>query len=262
MSSSGAPTTIGIEREGHLTLIELRKPPYNFFDQTLLTEIADAVVACDEDPDCRVILLAAQGKAFCAGADFSSPREDRNPSRRGGAHPLYAQAVRMFRAGKPIVAAVQGPAIGGGLGLALVADFRIACPEARFSANFTRLGFHPGFGLSVTLPRLVGMQEAARLLYTGRRIDGAEAQRIGLVDDLVPADELRARARALATEIAISAPIAVQATRASLRAGLADAVQAATDREAELQARHFQTEDFREGVAAMAERRDPAFKGR
>lgn len=262
MSESLASAGVGVESLGHVTLVELRKPPYNYFDQALVTGLADAFAACDADPDCRVILLAAQGRAFCAGADFSSPREDRNPARRGDAHPLYSQAVRMFRGCKPVVAAVQGPAVGGGLGLALVADFRVACGEARFSANFTRLGFHPGFGLSTTLPRLVGVQEAARLLYTGRRIDGAEALRIGLVDELVPQDALRDRALMLAREIAVSSPIAVQATRATLRAGLADAVEAATRHEAALQAQHFQTEDFKEGVAAMAERRAPAFKGR
>lgn len=262
MNHCPPPTLIGIERVEHVTLLELRKPPHNFLDQGLLAELADALDACDADPGCRAVVLAAQGKSFCAGADFSSPREDRNPAQHGDAHPLYAQAVRLFRAARPIVAAVQGPAIGGGLGLALVADFRVACAEARFSANFNRLGFHPGFGLSVTLPRLVGQQAAARLFYTGCRIDGAEAHRIGLADELVPQAALRAHALALAREIASSAPLAVQATRASLRAGLADAVQAATQREAALQAQHFRTEDFKEGVAAMAARRAPVFSGR
>ncbi|MEZ5649331.1 MAG: enoyl-CoA hydratase/isomerase family protein [Burkholderiaceae bacterium] len=262
MTHEPSPSPLGIERFDHVTLIELRKPPYNYFDQAFITAIADAFEACDRDDDCRAIVLAAQGKAFCAGADFSSPREDRNPALRDGSHPLYAQAVRMFRAGKPVVAAVQGAAVGGGLGLALVADFRVVAPEARFSANFTRLGFHPGFGLSTTLPRLVGQQQAARLFYTGCRIDGEEALRIGLADELVPMEQLRERALALAAVIAISAPIAVRATRETLRDGLADAVEAATRREATLQAGHFLSEDFKEGVAAMAARRDPVFKGR
>lgn len=127
-----------------------------------------------------------------------------------------------------LVAAVQGATVGAGLGLALVADFRVTCPEARFSANFNRLGFHPGFGLSITLPRLVGEQQAALLLYTGRRIDGHEAQRIGLADVLVPAEQLRDTALDLAAEIAISAPLAVESTRETLRLGLADKVQPPT----------------------------------
>ena len=112
------------------------------------------------------------------------------------------------------------------------------------------------------MPRLVGAQPAALLLLTGRRIGGEEAARIGLVDLLVPQAEVRAEAMKLAAEIAGGAPIAVQATRASLRAGLAEAVREATEREAALQARHFETEDFVEGVAAMAARREPVFRGR
>ena len=175
---------------------------------------------------------------------------------------LYKEAVRIFRTKKPIVAAIQGPAIGGGLGLALVADFRIAAPEARFSANFTRLGFHPGFGLTTTLPRLVGQQKAQMIFYTGRRYTGEEAVAMGLADQLAPLSELRATAMALAAEIAVAAPLALQSTRETLRRGLADAVEAATERELVEQEWQRRTADFREGVKAMAERRTPDFKGR
>src|SRR5207247_5428881 len=130
-----------------------------------------------------------------------------------------------------VIAAVQGAAVGGGLGLALVADFRVTCEEARFSANFNRLGFHPGFGLTATLPRLVGAQQAALLFYTGRRIPGDEAVRIGLADLLVAQDEVRSAAQALALEIAQSAPLAVLATRQTVRRGLVDQIEAATARE-------------------------------
>ena len=184
------------------------------------------------------------------------------PGEEQKSNPLYDEAVRLFSCTRPIVAAVQGPAVGGGLGLAMVADFRVACPEARFSANFNRLGFHPGFGLSVTLPRVIGMQKTSMMFYTGRRFGGEEAHSIGLVDVLVPRDQLRAEALKLAREIAISAPIAVQSTRATLRAGLADAVRDITAHEGAEQVKHFRTEDFKEGVAAMAERREPRFQGR
>lgn len=237
----------------HVALLELRRAPFNYLDVALLRELADRLAQLDADPECRVVVLAAEGRAFSAGADFSGKDDARDPA------PLYEQAMRLFGNAKPLVAAVHGPAIGAGLGLALAADFRVGCAEARFSANFNRLGFHPGFGLSLTLPRLVGAQQAALLLYTGRRIDGAEALRIGLVDELAPQDQVRERAQALAGEIAISAPIAVESTRASLRAGLVEAVRAAVEREAGEQRQHFQTQDFREGVAAMAQRRDPVF---
>jgi enoyl-CoA hydratase/carnithine racemase len=170
--------------------------------------------------------------------------------------------VRIFATELPIVAAVQGAAIGGGLGVALSADFRVACPEARFSANFARLGFHHGFGTTVSLPAVVGQQRALELLYTGRRIDGEEALRIGLVDRLVPAESLRDEAIAFARDIAASGPLALRAIRATMRGHLAAAVKAATDHEKAEQDRLGRTADFAEGVRAMGERRPPSFTGR
>src|SRR5690606_126612 len=149
----------------------------------------------------RAIVLAAQGKSFCAGADFSKRDLNATTSGAAGAKHLYKEATRLFRAKLPIVAAVHGPAIGGGLGLACMADFRVTCTEARFSANFTRLGFHPGFALTYTLPRLVGQQQANLLFYTGRRIPGDEAVRLGLADLLVPAEDVRRAAIELGREI-------------------------------------------------------------
>jgi enoyl-CoA hydratase/carnithine racemase len=254
---SAAYKDIGVEASGHVGTVEIRRPPNNFFDKALIAEIAAAFESFDADPQCRAIVLAAEGKAFCAGADFAN----RPASADDGKH-LYKEATRLFRTRKPIVAAVQGPAIGGGLGLALVADFRVTCAEARFSANFNRLGFHPGFGLTATLPRLVGPQQAALLFYTGRRIAGDEAVRLGLADVLVAQENVRTAAQALALEIAQSAPLAVMSTRETLRRGLADAIEAATERELVEQEWQRRTDDFREGVKAMAERRLPEFKGR
>jgi enoyl-CoA hydratase/carnithine racemase len=262
MNESGQFTSIGVTAKEHVLTVEIRRPPHNFFDVQMIREIATAFEAADADPAIRALVLAAQGKAFCAGADFSRRDEQGNEPRTGAQKHLYKEAIRLFRTRKPVVAAVQGPAIGGGLGLACMADFRVACPEARFSANFTRLGFHPGFGLTATLPRLVGAQQAALLFYTSRRINGEEAVRIGLADMLVPLEEVRGAAEALATEIAQSAPLAVLSTRETVRRGLADAVEAATERELVEQEWLRRTEDFREGVKAMAERRLPDFAGR
>ncbi len=251
---------VRIAMDGHVGIAEICRPPHNYFDRPLIAALAQAFEGFDADPDCRCVLLAAEGRNFCAGADFSAPARDTVGDREGG-H-LYQQAVRLFRTAKPVVAAVQGAAVGGGLGLAMVADFRVASAESRFAANFNRLGFHPGFGLSVTLPRVVGAQKAALLFYTGRRVGGEEAQAIGLVDVLAPQAELRRAALALAAEIAGSAPLAVTATRQTLRRGLAEAVEAITDHELTEQQRHFETADFAEGVKAMAERRAPKFTGR
>ena len=245
--------------QGHVAIAEICRAPNNFFDIPLIRDLAAAFERFDADPVVRSVVLCSEGKNFCAGADFSAPARDTVGDAQGG-H-LYQQAVRLFRSAKPIVAAVQGAAVGGGLGLALVGDFRVASPESRFTANFNRLGFHPGFGLSITLPRVVGAQKAALLFYTGRRIGGQEAHDDGLVDVLVPAAEIRAAAMALAAEIAVSSPIAVQSTRATQRRGLADAIAAITDHELAEQQLHFETQDFKEGVRAMSERRDPVFTG-
>ena len=241
--------------DDHVATVTLCRPPNNFFSTAMISELADAFEALDDDRSCRAIVLSAEGKHFCAGADFSAT----GPTDSAG--DLYRAAVRLFRTRKPIVAAVQGAAIGGGLGVAMAADFRIAAPEARFSANFARLGFHHGFGLSVTLPAAVGGQHAAELLFTGRRITGDDALAIGLVDRVVALADLSTTAHAFAAEIAGSAPLAVQSIRATLRGDLADRVAAATDHELAEQERLRRTADFREGTRAMSERRPPQFTG-
>jgi len=252
---------ITVEIENFVAVVEIHRPPNNFFDHHLIEALADAYERLGGDDSCRAIVLCAEGRHFCAGANFSDPDQDPTAEEER-IRSLYGHAVRMFRGLKPVVAAVQGAAVGGGLGVALSADFRVTCEEARFSANFSRLGFHPGFGISVTLPRLVGHNRAASLLYTGRRIGGGEAVRMGLADELAPLPQLRERALALAGDIASSAPLAVQAIRATLRTGLADQVEAMVEHEFREQARLRETEDFAEGVRAMSERRIPDFTGR
>jgi enoyl-CoA hydratase/carnithine racemase len=257
---------IGVERAGFVFLIEIRRPPNNFFDIALIREVAGALETLDHDPDCRAVVLASQGKAFCAGANFGDGSTLDREGRRLGeesqpvAH-LYTEAVRLFQTKKPIIAAVHGAAVGGGLGLALVADFRVTCPQARFCANFTRLGFHPGFGLTTTLPEVIGKTNAALMFYTSRRIGGDEAYRMGLADVLVPHEQVRASAQSLAAEIAENAPLGVAATRATLRADLAERVREATAHELAEQTRLRKTQDFKEGIKAMAERRIPIFAG-
>ena len=246
--------------DDHVALVEIHRPPSNFFDVNLIQSLAEAYRTLDADPACRSILLASEGKHFCAGADFSAQSNaERLPEE--GAASLYREAVRLFRSEKPVVAVVQGAAIGGGLGLACSADFRVAAPEARFAANFAQLGFHHGFGLTVTLPLITGQQRALELLYVGRRIPGEEAYRIGLCDRVAPLAEVRDRGRELAAEIATSGPLAVRSIRQTMRGHLADAVAAATDREDAEQIRLRTTNDFAEGVRATAERRTPRFTG-
>jgi 2-(1,2-epoxy-1,2-dihydrophenyl)acetyl-CoA isomerase len=249
--------------EDFVATVELHRPPDNYFDRALIGALADAYQSLDADPGCRAIVLCTEGKHFCAGAKLTGrPGGDDGGDLADGVGSLYREAIRLFEAATPVVAAVHGAAIGGGLGLACSADFRVGCPETRFAANFARLGFHHGFGLSVTLPAIVGQQRSLELLYTGRRIGGEEAARIGLCDRLVPAGQVRAAAHALAAEIAGSAPLAVRSIRATMRGQLAGQVRAATAREGAEQDRLRDTADWREGVRAMAERRAPRFEER
>jgi enoyl-CoA hydratase/carnithine racemase len=201
------------------------------------------------------------GQIWGAGATLDA--QGRRPGEpMPGVQSLYIEGNRLFRTKKPIVAAIQGAAVGGGLGLAMVGDFRVTCPEARFCANFTRLGFHPGFGLTVTLPAVIGPTKAALMFYTSRRVRGDEAHAMGLADVLVPQADVRGAALKLAAEIAENSPLGLIATRMTMRGDLADRVLKATEHELQEQTRLRTTADFKEGVKAMAERRLPNFAGR
>jgi len=260
---------IGVSLANTVATVEIQRPPHNFFDRSLIAQIADAFEALDADSTCRAIVLAAQGKSFCAGANLGSGRDDNSGSPdfteegfRNTTGILYREAVRLFRCKKPVIGAIQGPAIGGGLGLALVPDFRVVTRDARFAANFAKLGIHPGFGLTVTLPRLVGQQRANLMFFTGRRLSGEEAVQIGLADVLVEPDKLREEATKLAAEIAENAPLAVVSVRATVRQGLAEKIAAATEHELKEQQWLRATEDAAEGIRSVAERRVGNFKGK
>lgn len=252
---------VSVSVDAHVAVITIDRPPFNHASVEFIRDLAEALESSDEHGEVRCSLLQAAGKHFCAGADLVSP-EGVGASGMAGVDLLYREAARLFAAKKPIVAAVQGGAIGAGLGLAVMADFRIASPEARFSANFVKLGFHPGFGLTRTLPRLIGQSKAALMFLTGRRVKAEEGLRWGLVDEVVPLQDLRAAALRLAQEIAENAPLAIVATRKTLRGDLAEAVRLQMDIEYREQAALRSTADFEEGVRAVAERRPGRFWGR
>jgi enoyl-CoA hydratase/carnithine racemase len=235
--------------------LEINRPPANYFDLPLIRSIADALEEF-ASRGARVVVLSSGGKHFCAGANFGSSADG-----AGDARPLYEQALRILEQPLPLVAAVQGGAIGGGLGLAAAADFRVASTDAWFAASFVRLGFHHGFALTATLPRLVGQQRSLDMLYTGRRVLAQEALDIGLCDYVVPPDVLREETLRVASAIAASAPIAVRSIRETMRGELLRQARAAVDREAAQQSRCMLTADFAEGIAASRGRRTPRFVG-
>ena len=250
-------TDVSVDQHGdHVGVVCLHRPPNNYFNSALIEQVASAYEELGTSAWCRAIVLTSEGKHFCAGLDFSSNADQ-------DIEELYRQALRLFAAPLPVVAAVQGAAIGGGCGLALSADFRVATPSSRFSANFARLGFHHGFALTVTLPAVAGRQAAADLLLTGRRIGGAEALALGVCDRLAgdAEGELMADALSHAEELAASGPLAVRAIRATLRRGMVEAARSSMEHECEQQLALSKSADFAEGVRATAERREPRFGG-
>ena len=254
-SSPRGAVDVSTERHGdHVASVTLHRPPNNYFDTAVVDAVATAYEELGASSWCRAIVLASEGRHFCAGLDFGE-----NAGQDIAA--LYRHALRLFATPLPVVAAVQGAAIGGGCGLALSADFRVATPHSRFSVNFARLGFHHGFALSVTLPATVGRQAAADLLLTGRRIGGEEALALGLCDRLADDGNVVARALSYAGDLARSGPLAVRAIRATLRAGLVGEVALALEHERAEQERLRHTTDFAEGVLATAQRREPRFTG-
>jgi len=237
-------------------------------DADVLAALAEALEETAAQPDCRAIVLAAEGRSFSAGGSFAGKGSFADiaggsvqDAFRATTKRFYKDALRIFAIGKPIVAAMHGPAIGAGLGVALACDLRVLAEETFVAANFVRLGIHPGFGMTATIPELIGPARAADLLLTGRRVAAKEALDWGLVDRVVPADAVRETATELAREIALAAPLAVVATRATLRLGLVDRVQGALAREVEEQARLVATADAAEGISAMLQRREPDFRG-
>jgi len=254
---------VAVTREDGVATVEIRRPPNNVLDLDLLQALATAFETLDHEAECRALVLASVGKHFCAGAHFhylQGEAAQQTWAAEAG-NPLYAEMARLHACRKPVVGAIHGTAIGGGLGLALIPDFRVLCPETRFAANFVKLGFHPGSGLTYLLPRLIGWQRATLLCSTARQIGGEDAFAWGLGDVLTEQSNVRAAAVKLAREIAANAPLAVQSVRATMREGLVAEVKAATAREYRQQHWLRQTEDHKEGLRAVAERRLARFVG-
>lgn len=265
--SSYSNDELQVTVDGYVATLEIKRPPHNFLDNQIIRAIADAYEQFDSDAACRAIVLCSEGKNFCAGANYQPDAATRARDITAHAPTLvlddfFEQVVRIFRCQTPVVAAIQGAAVGGGLGLAVSADFRVTCPQGRFSANFTQLGFNPGFGLPITLPELIGRQRTALMCLTSRRIKGEQAHAWGLADDCVRHEQVREAAVQLAREIASCAPLAVASTRTTLRRDLAERIVQQNVHDLAEQHRLRATDDWKEGVAADAERRQPVFLGR
>ena len=261
-SSVGADHEIRVEYvEPHVALVEFERAPHNFFDRALIDGLNDTIERLGSGPDVRAVVLCSTGRNFCAGARLQPSVAADDDHVQYERH-LYDAASRFIRLPLPIVAAVQGKAVGGGLGLAMACDFRIAASDAVFNTAFARLGIHQGFGLSVTLPDAVGNVAARRLLYRGLPVSAPDAAMIGLCDEVVSSEDLRDAAIAEAASIASAAPLAVRAIRSTLRGDLIARFDAAVRHERMAQALLRETADARDGITAQRERRAPRFQGR
>lgn len=266
----GSYDTLLVQKEGAIDWLTLNRPEsLNALNRTMMLELQHYFGELYTDHDVRVVILRGAGQGFCAGLDL---KEDRAAAgdESGPVGGLRVQRrvseiiLRMRRCPQPIISVIQGPAAGGGFGLARASDVRIAGPKARMNAAFIRIGASAcDVGVSYFLPRLVGASLASELLLTGRFIDAARAERLGLVSCVIPEDQLETEARNLANEILGNSPIGVRLTKdclnMSIDAPSLDAVIAMEDRQQILIA---QTQDFREGVGAFLEKRTPKFNER
>lgn len=232
-------------------------------------EVAAACEAVNANPDVRCAILTGEGRAFSAGGDVKAMRAREGAFAGGGVaiRENYRRNIhRIVRAlyglEAPLIAAVNGPAIGLGCDVACLADIRIASDQARFGVTFLKLGLIPGDGGAWLLPRIVGMSRAAELLYTGEVIDAATAAEWGLVSRVVPADRLMDEATALAARIAAQPPHALRLAKSLLRQGRESSYDALLEMSAAAQGLAHLTDDHMEGVEALLEKRAPRFEGR
>jgi enoyl-CoA hydratase/carnithine racemase len=252
--------------DGIATLTLNRPDNRNSMTPDVLAGLADAVAKVRADADLRCVILTGNGTSFCAGADYK-PRPAADDSAAYAAphersYATYAPFLSLLDVEVPIIAAMQGHAVGGGLGLAVVCDLRVANRTSRYGANFVRLGLHPGMATTYLLPRLMGVPRAVEFLLTGRIVSGEEAAAAGLVHYAEDGAQVLPRAQQLAREIASAAPLAVRWTKRSIYAGLGWDPRSAARHEAHEQSRTIETEDAREGIAALLAKRDPKFQGR
>lgn len=252
-----------VEHHDHVAEITLNQPENrNSMTPEMLPAFKHAISTVAADADARCVIITGTGSSFSAGADFRSDLlEDTPIAPPDRQYEVYGPFLEVLRIKVPVIAAMQGHAVGGGLGLAMVCDIRIAAEDARYGANFTRLGLSPGMAISYMLPRLVGLPKALELMLTGRVITGSEAADVGLANHAVPADEVLTKARSIAHEIATAAPIAVRWTKELTYRHLDWDPAAAARLEGAFQAFTGQTRDFAEGVAALLEKRPADFSG-
>jgi 2-(1,2-epoxy-1,2-dihydrophenyl)acetyl-CoA isomerase len=254
-------------RDGDVLTLRMNRPErLNALDPELGQALAAGVERAASDPAVRAVILTGAGRAFCAGGDLAVIRALRDAGRTRELEPLLQAGTRLIMAlrsmGKPVIAAVNGPAAGAGMNVALACDYRIASEQAMFGQNFSKVGLFPDYGGTYLLPRLAGESRAAWMFYTGDMITAEEAMRIGVVDRVVPPDMVMPDAEALAAQFAAAPPMVVGAVKRVLFSPELGKLERALELEAEQQMRCFGSEDCTEGIRAFFEKRPPKFQGK
>lgn len=255
-----------VERDGNLGWLRINRPErLNALAGDMRDRIDQALQELDANDDVRCVAITGVGRAFCTGGDVRSMAELAEAADVEGFRALVEAGVRVIKRidgmQKPVIAAVNGAAAGAGASLALACDLRIASQKSSIGLTFTRIGLHPDWGGAYFLPRLIGSAVAAELVFTGGMINARRAERLGLVNKVVPADELEGAVKGLAGQIAGGPPAVIADAKRTLRRSLAADLDEILAMETEAQLRAFESEDFSEGVQAFLEKRSPHFGG-
>jgi enoyl-CoA hydratase/carnithine racemase len=253
--------------QDHILTVTLNRPEaMNALTRQLYAELEDAFRQAHRDPEVRCVILTGAGRAFCAGDDVKQimlgERDNREVRQRPASPPPTPAAAAILECDKPVIAAVNGAAVGWGMDMALMCDMRIASDRAKFGELFIKRGLVADLGGLWRLPQVVGQSKAAELLFTGDIIEADEAERIGLVSKVVPADSLLDEARALAQKIAANPPIAMRFMKEGLRKSTYGDKEALSEYIHNSLTYLFSTEDHLEGAMSFVEKREPVFRGR
>ncbi|MBM3166900.1 MAG: enoyl-CoA hydratase [Chloroflexi bacterium] len=264
--------TIILEKSDGIATLTLNRPgKLNSLDHTILQEMVKAIDDVREDDEAKVLVITGAGRAFCSGADLTSEIYGTDPKQPGINRPFKLEPFvsfgtvmkRLRNFHKPVIAAINGVVAGGGLGMACLCDIRIASEQSKFSAIFVRRALVGDCGTTYTLPRLVGVQKALELMWTGDMIDAREAERIGLVSRVVPHDQLMTAVREMATKIARGPSVAIELMKKMVYEGLeADNFSSSIAYEGWAQEMCLLTDDTKEAMNAFLEKREPKFSGK